>query len=376
MVEECDKVGTNLKIETRHTRLTLVANFENHPQLFSMKISLISIIVPCRNERKHIQRAISSILSQESVQYPFEVIVADGQSEDGTREILAGIAATDLRLQVIDNLERITSTGLNAAILAAHGEIIIRMDTHSEYASDYVSSCVNVLLATNARNVGGPARTKAEGYIQRANAVAYHSRFSAGGAHFHDANYEGWVDTVTYGCWRKTTLLELGLFDDELVRNQDDELNYRLTKAGGGIWQSPSIRSWYYPRASLVKLFQQYMQYGYWKVRVIQKHRIPAAYRHLVPGGFIASILVLSLLSLVFELALLSLIALLGLYFLVNLTASLICCRHKSEWQYLAVMPIVFVAYHFGYGLGFLRGVIDFYLLGRTGRGRFSRLTR
>lgn len=336
----------------------------------------ITIIVPCRNEKSHIEAAVSSMLNQESVAGGFEIVIADGGSDDGTREILDRMSAGEPRLRIIDNPEQIVSTGLNAAIRAALGEIVVRMDTHTEYAPDYVACCFNALVKTGAQNVGGPARTRARTFIQCANALAYHSPFSVGGAHFHDPAYEGWVDTVTYGCWHKETLFRLGLFDEELVRNQDDEFNLRLIRSGGGIWQSPSIRSWYYPRSSLLALFKQYMQYGYWKVRVIQKHRLAASIRHLVPGGFVGLLLVLCLLSLGVLSARLALLVLLVVYLIANSGASLITCRMPKNWKYLPIMPIVFANYHFGYGWGFLRGVIDFLLLKKCGNKVFVKLTR
>src|SRR5262249_29352304 len=152
------------------------------------------------------------------------------------------------------NPRKITSTGLNRAILAAQGEIIVRMDAHTEYAGDYIRQCVQVLEETGADNVGGAWRTKASGYLQQAVALAFHSPFSAGGARSHEVDYEGYIDTIIYGCWRRKRLIEVGMFDEELVRNQDDELNLRITRSGGKIWQSARIRSWYQPRASLMAL--------------------------------------------------------------------------------------------------------------------------
>src|SRR4029453_11974231 len=132
------------------------------------------------------------------------------------------------------------------------------------------------LRETDADNVGGPAHTKGIGYLQSAICAAYHSPFAVGGARFHQVDYEGDVDTVTYGCWPRKVFDQIGFFDEEFIRNQDDEFNLRLTRMGGKLWQSPRIKSWYRPRNSLRSLFRQYMQYGYWKVRVIQKHKIPA----------------------------------------------------------------------------------------------------
>jgi glycosyltransferase involved in cell wall biosynthesis len=325
-------------------------------------------------------------------------------SDDGTREVIENVesrkqkAENAASVRLIDNPGKIVSTGLNAAIRAARGEIIVRMDAHTEYAPDYVVQCVNTLLKTSADNVGGPARTRAVDYIQKAVACAYHTPFACGGARFHNETYEGWVDTVTYGCWRREAFDKFGYFDEELVRNQDDEHNLRITRGGGKIWQSPKIKSWYRPRGSLGALFRQYMQYGYWKVRVIQKHKLPASWRHLVSGAFVFTLLLLALCSLLFgvllssgqwsvvsgqwsvvsslfPLSTFSFFALLALYSLAVLAAS-IATAAKTEWKLLPVLPAVFPCYHFGYGWGFLRGIIDFVLLRKAPNASFTKLTR
>jgi len=170
---------------------------------------------------------------------------------------LQELSGADSRIRVIANPKRIVSAGLNEAIRAAEGEIIVRMDAHTEYAPDYVINCVSALLKSGADNVGGPARTKAETWMERAIAAAYHSPFAVGGALFHNVEYEGYVDTVPYGCWWKSSFERYGLFDDELARNQDDEHNLRIIRGGGRIWQTPQIKSWYRQRGSLGALFRQ-----------------------------------------------------------------------------------------------------------------------
>lgn len=336
----------------------------------------VSVIVPCRNERRHIEAFMASLLQQEAEDMDVEFLIADGMSDDGTRDYLKEICAKHPKVRIIDNPEKFVSTGLNRAIRAARGDIIARMDVHTEYASDYLKKCVELLLKTGADNAGGPARTKAHGYLQEAICLAYHSPFSCGGASFHNPDFEGQVDTVTYGCWHKNTLLRLGLFDEELVRNQDDELNLRITRSGGKIFQSSSIRSWYHPRASLRALFNQYMQYGYWKVRVIQKHRLPASIRHLVPGAFVFGLILLTAIAPFFRLAFLAWALWLGSYLLGNILATCLTCLRPGRFGFLPVMPVVFAAYHFGYGYGFLRGMIDFVLRRRGGAGTFTALTR
>ena len=315
----------------------------------------------------------------------WEAIIADGMSDDGTREILREYGASHPQLRTIDNPRRVVSPGLNAAIRAARGEIIIRMDAHTSYAPDYCRRSVAELERTGADNVGGPARTRSQGTRARAFAAAYHSPFSTG-ARFHDETYEGWIDTVPYGCWRKVTLERLGLFDETLVRNQDDELNLRLIRSGGKIWQSPDIMSWYSPRATLSALFLQYFQYGFWKAAVVRKHRIPGSWRHFAPVVFVLAHILLFVACIVTAAADKSEFAVAGLLWLslvltyaaANLLASVAAAR-KSGWATLPYLPAVFTVYHFSWGLGFLAG-LRWFLPSATqlvsGKSFFTRISR
>jgi hypothetical protein len=275
----------------------------------------------------------------------------------------------------VTNPDRIVSSGLNAAIREAQGKVILRMDAHTEYAPDYIRQCLAVMRETRADNVGGPAATKSDGFVQSAICAAYHSNFSVGGASFHKLSYEGYVDTVPYGCWRRQTFERIGMFDEQLVRNQDDEFNLRLVRAGGRIWQSPKIKSWYKPRPSLKSLFEQYKQYGYWKVRVLQKHKIPASMRHLVPGLFVATLFALPGLCALSSTAALLWSTLVTTYCVCSLVASVTTAR-RTGWCLILLLPFVFGCYHFGYGLGFLRGVVDFIILRRGPNVRYTTLTR
>jgi succinoglycan biosynthesis protein ExoA len=325
----------------------------------------VSIVVACRNEIKHIRPFLDSLLAQDWGTISWEAIIADGLSDDGTREVLQEYAARHEQMRVVSNPRRIVSTGLNAAIRASRGEIIVRMDAHTLYAPNYTRLCIETLERTCADNVGGPVRTRAIGARARAVAAAYHSRFSTGGARFHDENYEGWVDTIAYGCWRKATLLELGLFDETLVRSQDDELNLRLTRSGGRIWQNPAIVSWYSPRSTLTKLFHQYFQYGFWKLAVIRKHRLPGSLRHVVPIGFVLSNIALVTAMVVakvlqathiFGIVVASWLTMAIVYVAATLIASALAARQHG-WVIFLYLPPVFVAYHFSYGLGSLVGL-------------------
>jgi succinoglycan biosynthesis protein ExoA len=327
-----------------------------------------SIVVACRNEISHIGSLLDSVLQQNLPAKSWELIVADGMSDDGTAEVLDEYAKRTPEIRVLCNAGRIVSTGLNAAIQAARGEYIIRMDGHTFYAPDYTRKCIEIMERTGADNVGGPARMRATGLQARAIAAAFHSPFSTGGARFHDPNYRGWVETVPYGCWHHRIFQTLGLFDETLVRNQDDEFNLRLIRAGGRIWQDPAIVSWYSPRRTLAALFKQYLQYGFWKVAVIRKHRRPGSWRHCVPGLFVLACLfsaVAIAVNALFDMprALAEVtpvcIAMMVAYAAMLVVASVLAAS-RAGWETLIYLPLVFPTFHFSYGFGFLAGLLRF----------------
>jgi len=327
-----------------------------------------SVIVPCRNELRFLPGFLQNLKSQEGLEgRRWEVLIAEGMSDDGSRELLDDWADREPGFRIVENPGRIVPTGLNRLLRLARGEVIIRLDVHASYAPDYLASCLRVLEETGADNVGGAYRPRGEGRTQRAVAAAFPSRFAVGGARSHFQDYEGPVETVFLGCWKRSKLMELGLFDEKLVRNQDDELNLRLVRSGGRIWQSASIRVDYYPRSTLRGLFRQYFEYGYWKVSVIRKHRIPTSARHLVPGMLAAGlILPLPLLPFFGTLRILWM-GLVGAYAAFLALGSLRIAA-KAGWGLLHILPVILACFHLGYGLGFLRGTAA--LAGAAGKRR------
>lgn len=327
----------------------------------------VSVVIPCRNEREHIRAFLEDLLRQERTGLDCEFLIADGMSDDGTRAILEEYSRKSTEIRMIDNPGRIVSTGLNTAIRAARGDVIVRMDVHARYSPDFLRTAVQVLRETGADNVGGAIRAEATAYWGRAIAAAFHAPFVCGGAATRKPDFEGPTDTVFPGCWKKETLERIGLFDERLIRNQDDELNYRITKAGGVVWQSPKIRCWYEPRNSLRKLFWQYFQYGFWKVAVIRKHRLPAKLRHLVPGLFVLSLVILAAAWLVSTMAdwavaqwfgwLLGMLA--AVYVLAALASASLAAK-RDGWTLLPGILAAIPCFHFGYGLGFLAGLWHF----------------
>jgi glycosyltransferase involved in cell wall biosynthesis len=332
----------------------------------------ISAIVVCRNERNHIEDCVRSLLQQEPPPGGFELIVVDGMSDDGTREILRELSIGEKRLRVLDNPGQFTASGMNTGLREARGRSIAIMGAHHKYAQDYLRRSVEALARTGADAVGGAMFCLSDSYLQRAISAAHHSAFAVGGARWHNPDYEGPADTVYGGIYRREVFDRIGHFDEELIRNQDDEFNLRLTRQGGKIWQCPEIKSWYWPRSSLRGLCAQYCQYGYWKVRVAQKHKLPASVRHLVPASFLLLVGALSLSSIWSVTARWLLAAVMGIYFAASLLASVLAAA-KYGWSVFPVMPTVFTCYHVAYGYGFLRGLLDFGLILRR-NNKFAQL--
>ena len=251
---------------------------------------LVSVVLPVRNEATHIEAAIASVLGQDFAG-KLEIVVADGMSTDGTREILETISAQDKRVRRVDNPTGGTPNGLNIAIEASQGDVIVRCDGHSELPADYVSTAVDVMTRTGAVNVGGIQHAVGITPLQRAIAYAMSSRVGVGDARFHYGGEPGEVDTVYLGVFRRDALLAAGMFDETLTRNQDYELNIRLRANGGVIWFDPRLRVVYRPRPTLRKLWRQYFEYGSWKRRVIKMHPESTRLRQLVPPLFIIALL-------------------------------------------------------------------------------------
>jgi glycosyltransferase involved in cell wall biosynthesis len=325
----------------------------------------------------YVDSFLESVLAQSlPVGVTLEVLIADGQSDDGTRERLDWYARAYPGIRILDNPRRIVPAGLNAAIQRARGDVIVRMDVHTHYAPDYITECLRALENTGADNVGGPWVSQGAGYVSEAISRAFSSPFVCGGGKAHCPTYEDPVDTVYLGCWPRQTFEKFGLFDEDFVRAQDSELNLRIHRGGGTIWQTPAIRSWYTPRPSLKQLARQYTQYGYWKARVIKKHTLPASVRQVVPGGFLAALVVLAVLTPFVSWAGWAFASLALAYAAAVCVGSLLTCAAPGQWKLLPIMPLVFAIYQLSYGYGFWRGLVDFIVLRKEADEKLSALTR
>ena len=258
----------------------------------------VSVIIPVRNEGGFIARTVECVLNQDYARDRIEVLIVDGDSTDETPEIVARMAADDPRLRLLRNPDRHVAQGLNVGIRASRGEIVIRVDGHCLVPSHYVSTCVRLLQEGVADCVGGPPRAMGIGWAGTAIAMAMRSPFGVGGATFRYTTRARYVDHVPFGAYWRHIFERIGLFDPELVRNQDDELSCRLIQAGGRIFVDPAITTDYWSRSSFRGLWYQYFGYGYYKVRVIRKRGgRPFTLRQLVPSAFLLGLLAAAVLS-------------------------------------------------------------------------------
>jgi glycosyltransferase involved in cell wall biosynthesis len=312
-----------------------------------------------RNEVGYIEGSLASILAQDYPDDRLEVLVLDGQSTDGSWQIVERLFRGRSNCHLLSNPKITQPAAWNLGIQASSGEIIGIVSAQAELASDYVSTAVETLLRTGADMVGGPVRAYSDGHVGQAIALATSTPFGAGGGRFRYTDREEEVDTVYMGlCWRE--LYErIGGFDEEMVRNQDDELSYRLLKHGGRIVCNPVIRSRYYNRPTLSSLWRQYFQYGFWKVRVLQKHPRQMRLSQFAPPSFVAALLGFTLLAPFTGLGRLSLVLVAGSYILANLAAS-VWTAQKNGWRHLLLLPAAFATIHLSYGLGFLTGLVRF----------------
>jgi succinoglycan biosynthesis protein ExoA len=315
----------------------------------------VTIAMPSLNEQRFIETCLESVRRQDYPPDRYEILIADGGSTDGTRAIVARLAEADPRIRLIDNPDRIQAPAMNRMIRASRGEIVVRMDVHCEYADDYVRRCVEALERTGADNVGGAQRARAKTFFQKALCAALESPLGVGGAKYRGADFEGFVDTVFLGAFRRRVFEEVGLYDPHAITNEDAELNQRIIGAGGKVFLSRDIVVHYYPRESFASLAKQYFKYGRGRARTLLKLRRFLAVRPAIPflvvcGG--AVLLATSPVQPVTPFAF-------GAYAAVTLIEA-VRVGGKAGIATIPVVWAIFPVLHVSHGLGFGAGLIRY----------------
>jgi len=322
----------------------------------SQILPMVTLIMPVRNEQKAIRQSLDSVLAQNYPADRLEVLMADGMSDDGTRAIVEEIARRDPRVRLVDNQARIMAAGFNTALTSARGEIIVLLGGHSEIAVDFVRESVALLREhPEAWCVGGPISHDAHSPFGKAVAVAMSHRLGVGNASHHFASYEGYAEGAPFPALWRWVFQRVGMLDERLVRNQDDEFYYRIRQAGGKVYISPRIRYTYFVRERMGQLFRQYFQYGFWRIPVMKKHQRPTTIRQVIPSLFYLTCICLLIVGLWFKQPIIAL-ALPALY-AAALVAVGLSVLPKVGFQIAYRVPLAIGTLHAGYALGLMYGI-------------------
>jgi len=321
-------------------------------------MTTVSFVMPVRNEEEYIRASLQSLVDQSYPSDECEIIVVDGRSSDRTREIIEEIRDRNPRVRSLDNPAGIVPTAMNSGIRAARGEVIIRADGHNVYPRDYATNCVRYLEETGADNVGGPWVTVAadESLSARLVATALTSSFGVGNSKFRTSREEGFVDTVPFGAFRKEIFDYVGMYNEKLVRNQDNELNARIRKAGGRIYLTPALTTHYHPVRNLLGLLKYAFKTSKWHIFTLRENRESMGLRHMAPAMFLILLLLLLPVSLVSATALVFLIGILCAYILTGFYFSL-SAKTEGNWDVALVQPFATFCFHIAYGAGTLVGL-------------------
>ncbi len=316
-------------------------------QLSGSMLPFVSVILPILNEERYLRDAVISILSQD-YQGEFEIVLAVGPSKDKTREIADQLHRENSRVIVVDNPSGRTAAGLNLALNASQGSVVVRVDGHSQIPQDYITIAVDLLHSTGAVNVGGMMAAQGVTRFEKAVAGAMRSPLGVGASRFHTGGEAGEVDTVYLGVFNKAALLAIGGFDERFTRAQDWELNFRLRANGGIIYFDPRLQVSYRPRPTITSLAKQYFEYGRWRRVVSRRHKGTINYRYLAPpvalAGFLSSIVLGSIFHPIF-------LAPAAIYMLFVALASLAIA--KTLIQYIFLLTVI-PTMHFAWGAGFI----------------------
>lgn len=317
---------------------------------------MVSVIIPCYNEQDTIRLLLDSIKQQTFPKEDLEIVIADGLSSDATRQIITDFQAEhpELRIKIVDNLKRNIPAGLNTAIKAARGEILIRLDAHSMPYPDYIARCVAALQAGVGENIGGrwEILPGASHWQARAIAAAAAHPLGVGDARYRLGGEAQLVDTVPFGAFHRELVERIGYFDETLLTNEDYEFNYRIRQAGGRVWFDPQIRSKYIARKDFRSLALQYWRYGYWKARMLRRH--PRAFRwRQLTGLLVWSLLALLILSPWFEWARWLLLLESTTYLAVLLLAGFQSAIRRKDANLILGVPLAIAIMHFAWGSAF-----------------------
>ncbi len=324
------------------------------------EMPFVSVVVPCRNEEDHIGPCLESILASDYPADKLEILVVDGESRDATASIGSQYAQRHANIKLLNNPKRIIPSALNIGIRAAVGDVVMQASAHATYDSRYIPDCINGLAEFDADLVGGVLRTQANGTTTVAKAIAmtYSHPFGAGNARFRiGSSTLRFADAVFAGCFKRDVFRNVGLFNEDMVRSSDIEMNTRLRKSGGRILLIPEASTDYYPSGTLPAFWQHNFHDGLWATYPLKFGAWVLSWRHLVPLAFVATLTVFGALAFFSTAMLWLFLAAAGAYVVASGLSTIQIVWRQRDPKLLAVLPITFAARHVAYGLGSIAGL-------------------
>ena len=325
---------------------------------------IVSVIIPCRNEEKFIAKCLDSVLAQTYPKNKMEVLVIDGESGDKTAEIVGSYSEKYPFIRVIKNPKKITPAAMNMGIKEAHGEVVVRLDAHSIYPSDYIEKGVGYLKKLQADNVGGIRRAVPAKKTMAAKAIAltFSSFFGVGNARYQTGTEKPReVDTVFCGFYRKEIFKKIGFYNENLVRSQDMEFNIRLKRNGGKIILVPDITIQYFPKSDFGAFFRHNIKDGIWAI-VPLKFGVRLKLRHFIPLFFVLGLFGSFVLSFWYYPFIFATLGIAVLYLSAALYFSAKLLTEENNGSLLLFLVTAFAVRHFGYGIGSLIGLVKLIL--------------
>ncbi|MBC9811951.1 glycosyltransferase family 2 protein [Crocinitomicaceae bacterium CZZ-1] len=337
----------------------------------------ISIVIPCRNEALYIEECIHAIYAAEVPdEVKINVFVVDGMSNDGTRRIIQQLQEEFLTLKIVDNVQQLTPFAFNLGIHATSCDYVQIIGARHIISKNYLSVCLQKLNEDSSIwCVGGRLENEYVNETGKVIALAMGTQLGMGIGNFRTLSKSGFTDTVTSPMYPYGVFEKIGFFDEELIRNQDDDFNFRVTQAGGKIWFDADISLKYYVRGNYKNLWKQFYQYGYWKVYVNRKHRTFTTVRQLIPPLFVMYLL-LFLFTWLFG----ATVGVAGSFpLIVYLALTAITTNRLVQQDHQLRFGDIFKTFsilHISYGLGYLKGVIDFVLLNKKPSDKQKQMSR
>lgn len=321
---------------------------------------VVSMIVCCLNEKDYIIRCLDSLLSQKNIPGDFEILVIDGMSTDGTRDLIIDKKNDHHQIKFYDNPAKVKPQAINTGFRESQGQYFVICDAHAYYDENYISTCLNLIERhPDVWCAGGPFINIGETNFGKALAAAMNNPLGIGNAKHRFPDYEGYGEMVMFGLFPRSVLHTVGYYDERFVINHDDEYCHRLRNAGGKVFISYKARCYYFVRRSPLALYKQYYSYGFWQIAFLKKHRTPISIRQLIPFGFFSSALILFLTSLIFNKILIGIV--LPVIYISSLFLGSVPLLIKSGIKVACNFPIAIFILHFSYAVGFLMGVFKFW---------------